>query len=220
MWSNIDQKLVFSEFAVEIRKFEQYDFISCMIEILDLILAGAPIYKPLRDILSKEEENEEDKAFFRTLFETWCFNPLSTLNLCFMAKKYKLAYQLLLWIGEKMTFDKDKLIQLWNIAQLIESPAFLELRIDLLDPGKNYYLIKTLQGVLMMIPIWKAFNALKARLEWASLDPRASIAVEAMEIKEINEPDEKEEKELEELLAIFNKAIDEVENSKVSPKPK
>ena len=31
MWSNIDQKLVFSEFAIEIRRFEQYDFVAFMI---------------------------------------------------------------------------------------------------------------------------------------------------------------------------------------------
>jgi hypothetical protein len=68
-----------------------------MIEILDLILAGAPVYKPLRDILSRDNKNDEEKEeFFRTLFETWCFNPLSTLNLCFLGKKYKLAYNLLL----------------------------------------------------------------------------------------------------------------------------
>lgn len=97
MCSNIDQKLVFSEFAIEIRKIDQYEFVAFMIEILDLILAGAPVYKPLRDILSRDNKNDEVKEeFFRTLFETWCFNPLSTLNLCFLGKKYKLAYNLLL----------------------------------------------------------------------------------------------------------------------------
>lgn len=110
-----------------------------------------------------------------------------------------------------MSFDKDKLVQLCNIVQMIESPAFLELRIDLLDPGKNYYLIKTLQGILMMIPISKAFNALKTRLECVSLDPRASIAIEELENKEVNEA---EENEITEFLAIFNKAMDLVENSK------
>lgn len=213
MCSNIDQKLVFSEFAIEIRKFNQYKFVAFMIEILDLILAGAPIYKPLRDILCKEDKNEEDKEFFRTLFETWCFNPLSTLNLWFLAKKYKLAYKLLLWIGDRMNFDKDKLIQLWNIVQLIESPAFLELRIDLLDPGKNYYLIKTLQGILLMIPISKAFHALKSRLEWVNLDTRASFAVEALEIQELEEPNEEEEKEINEFLTIFKKSMNLVQDS-------
>lgn len=42
-----------------------------MIEIFDLILSGAPIYKPLRDILSKSDEDKEKNEFFRTLFETW-----------------------------------------------------------------------------------------------------------------------------------------------------
>ena len=182
-----------------------------MIEILDLILAGAPVYKPLRDILSRNEQSddEEKNEFFRDLFETWCYNPLSTLNLCFLAKKYKLAYNLLLCIGNRITFDKEKLVQLCNIVQLIESPAFLELRIDLLDPGKNYYLIKTLQGILMMIPISKAFTALKTRLECVNLDPRASLAVEAFEMKE----EEDDKKEIEEFLEIFNAAMDKVENS-------
>jgi len=36
---------------------------------------------------------------------------------------------------------------------------------DLLDPEKNYYLVRTLQVILMMMPIGKAFNALKTRLE-------------------------------------------------------
>jgi len=213
MCSNIDQKLVFSEFAIEIMKFNNYQFVSFMIEILDLILSGAPVYQPLRDILSKEKKEPEDKEFFTTLFNTWWFNPLSALNLCFLAKKYKLAYHLLLWIGDNMTFDKDKLIQLWNIVQLIESPAFLELRIDLLDPGKNYYLIKTLQGILLMIPISKAFNALKTRLEWVNLDPRASFAVEAMEIQETENPNEEDEKEIQECLTMFKNSIDLAKDS-------
>jgi hypothetical protein len=72
---------VYSEFAIEIRKINEYDFVAYMIEILDLILAGAPVYKPLRDILSMESGNDEKEELFRTLFESWCFNPLSTLNL-------------------------------------------------------------------------------------------------------------------------------------------
>jgi hypothetical protein len=71
MCSNIDQKLVYSEFAIEIRKFKEYDFVAYMIEILDLILAGAPVYKPLRDILSMQSDNAEKEDLFRTLFESW-----------------------------------------------------------------------------------------------------------------------------------------------------
>ena len=149
----------------------------------------------------------KNKEFFRTLFETWCFDPLSTINLWFLAKNYKLAYHLLLCIGSRISLDNEKLVQLWNIINLIESPGFLELRIDLLDPGKNYYLIKTLQGILMMIPISKAFSALKTRLEWVSLDPKASLLLQEAEENENEDYSQIEE------LQIFNKAIDLVENS-------
>lgn len=208
MCSNIDQKLVFSEFAIEIRRFDEFEFVGFMINILDLILAGAPVYKPLRDILSKDNDDDEKKEFFRTLFETWCFNPLSTLNLWFLSKNYKLAYHLLLCIGKRISFDQGRIVQLWNIIQLIESPAFLEVRIDLLDPGKNYYLIKTLQGILMMIPISKAFTALKTRLECVSLDPKAAYLLEKAE-----QEGTQDDVQIEEYLKIFNNALDMVENA-------
>ena len=59
MCSNIDKKLVFSEFAIELRQFDEYDFVSQMVNTLDLILAGAAFYKPLRDILSRSNEDDE-----------------------------------------------------------------------------------------------------------------------------------------------------------------
>lgn len=63
-------------------------------------------------------------------------------------------------------------MQLCNVVQLIESPTFLSIRMELLDTEKNYYLIKTLQGILMMMPIGKAFTALKTRLECTKLDQK------------------------------------------------
>ena len=46
-------------------------------------------------------------------------------------------------------------------------------RVDLLDPEKNYYLVKTLQMILMILPTTsKAFTALKSRLECLKLDPK------------------------------------------------
>lgn len=117
-------------------------------------------------------------------------------------------------IGSRISFDNDKLVQLYNIVQHIESPAFLELRIDLIDPGKNYYLIKTLQGILMMIPISKAFTALKTRLECVSLDPRASVGAEAQDAKEASGASEAEDKEIKEYLTIFQNAMDMIEKSK------
>lgn len=69
------------------------------------------------------------------------------------------------------SFTVDNLMQLCNFVQLIENPTFLSLRMDLLEPDKNRYLIKALQIILMMLPIGKAFTALKTRLECIKLDP-------------------------------------------------
>lgn len=184
MWQYIDPKVVFSEFATELKVFDDYTFVGFMVETLDLILAGSEEYKTLRDILNKRGFDEEKQTFFNTLFQTWWFknysapqikNPISALTLWLTSRKYKLAYKFLLCIWSNIEFVHDDLIQICNIVQLIESPTFLTLRLDLLDPVKNYYLIKTLQCILMMLPIGKAFTALKTRLEWIKLDPKYKL---------------------------------------------
>ncbi len=49
--------------------------------------------------------------------------------------------------------------------QLIESSLFNSTRILLLEPSKNIYLIKTLYGILMLLPQGKAYNSLSKRLK-------------------------------------------------------
>ena len=53
-------------------------------------------------------------------------------------------------------------------VQLIESPIFIHLRLQLLEP-KNYpFLVKSLYGLLMLLPQSPAFKSLKIRLESVS----------------------------------------------------
>ena len=61
--------------------------------------------------------------------------------------------------------DEEYEIQLSKLVQLIESSLFNSIRILLLEPGKNIYLIKTLYGILMLLPQGKAYNALSKRLK-------------------------------------------------------
>ena len=105
MCSQLDPKVVFSEFAIELKKFNDFTFVGFMIETLDLILAGSDTFKCLRDILGRSSSDPEKQKFFRTLFQTWCFknfsapkciNPISVITLCLIARKYKLAYEILL----------------------------------------------------------------------------------------------------------------------------
>ena len=52
--------------------------------------------------------------------------------------------------------------------QLIESPIFIHLRLQLLEPSRYPFLIKALYGLLMLLPQSGAFASLKVRLESVS----------------------------------------------------
>ena len=58
----------------------------------------------------------------------------------------------------------------------------------------------------MMIPISKAFTALKTRLECVSLDPKAALL-----LQEAEQTEEEDDDTIQEYLKIFNNAMDLVE---------
>lgn len=138
-----------------------------MIERLTLVISASPFYKTFRMILMgkcKPEYLESKEELFFKLFKTWSFNPISTLTLCLLSKNYKLAYNLLPRFT-LLEMDTTKLIALGSLVQLIESPGFINLRIELTRQDENSkYLLKTLQGVLMLLPLSKSFQSLKKRL--------------------------------------------------------
>jgi len=56
------------------------------------------------------------------------------------------------------------LIEIDKLVQLLESPIFMYLRLQLLEPEKYPYLFKSLYGLLMLLPQTSAFNTLRNRL--------------------------------------------------------
>lgn len=145
-----------------------------MIERLTLVIAASPFYKSSRAILMGTNKPEyvatKEELFFR-LFKTWSYNPISTLTLCLLSKNYKLAYNLLPRFS-LIEMDTNKLIALGSLVQLIESPGFINLRIELTRQDEaSKYLLKTLQGVLMLLPLSKSFQSLKKRLQCISIAP-------------------------------------------------
>jgi len=56
------------------------------------------------------------------------------------------------------------LVQVDKLVQLIESPVFTYLRLQLLEPGRYPYLFKCLYGLLMLLPQSSAFVSLRNRL--------------------------------------------------------
>lgn len=56
------------------------------------------------------------------------------------------------------------LLQIDKLVQLIESPIFTSLRLQLLEPQQNPFLFKCLYGMLMLLPQSSAFATLRNRL--------------------------------------------------------
>uniref|UniRef100_S4RGQ8 Vacuolar protein 14 C-terminal Fig4-binding domain-containing protein n=1 Tax=Petromyzon marinus TaxID=7757 RepID=S4RGQ8_PETMA len=69
----------------------------------------------------------------------------------------------------------DFLTEVDKLVQLIESPIFTYLRLQLLDVESLPYLIKALYGLLMLLPQSSAFTLLRQRLACVP-DPQLMVA--------------------------------------------
>jgi len=93
----------------------------------------------------------------------------------------------------------DFLTQIDNLVQLLESPIFVDLRLQLLEPQKHSYLLKTLYGLLMLLPQSTAYSKLSKRLECVN-----TLSMLQMTQQKTQEDGEKvEEENMEDLLKHF-----------------
>ncbi|KAJ9444707.1 Protein VAC14-like protein [Diplonema papillatum] len=142
-------------------------FVSAFVTNLNIILLTSPELLPLRDLLKKGLSDTQARSLFTELYFCWSHNAVSLLSLCLLAKAYKHAYTLVRVFGE-MEITVSMLVQLDKLIQILESPVFTYVRLGLLEPEENPYLIKTLFGVLMLLPQSTAFDDLHKRLKSVS----------------------------------------------------
>ncbi|XP_027047389.1 protein VAC14 homolog [Pocillopora damicornis] len=71
----------------------------------------------------------------------------------------------LIFTSGHLEVNVEFLIQIDKLVQLIESPIFTYLRLQLLDTQKNHFLLKSLYGLLMLLPQSDAFTTLRNRLD-------------------------------------------------------
>jgi len=73
------------------------DFMSELIIELTMTIASSNVEKKLRKKLRNEIPTEfaanQDELFMK-LYRTWCFNPVATMILCLLSRKYELAFNL------------------------------------------------------------------------------------------------------------------------------
>ncbi|EPZ34458.1 Vacuolar protein 14-like protein [Rozella allomycis CSF55] len=153
----------FSEF-LEIENVMIYDleFASFIVQHLTIILLTATELVDLRRKL-KFMDLKDNISLFHALYKSWVHNPVSTLALCFLAQMYEHAYYLIMTFSE-YEITVNFLVQVDKLVQLIESPIFSFLRLQLLEPDKYFFLYKSLYGLLMLLPQSSAFATLRNRL--------------------------------------------------------
>ncbi|KAK8018257.1 hypothetical protein PG991_007447 [Apiospora marii] len=157
---------IYRTLAECIEKEEDVEFASIMVQNLNNNLITAPELADLRKRL-RNLETKDGQTFFVALFRSWCYNAVATFSLCLLAQAYEAAYNLLQIFAE-LEMTVNILIQIDKLVQLIESPVFTYLRLQLLEPEKYPYLYKCLYGLLMLLPQSSAFAALKNRLNSVS----------------------------------------------------
>ncbi|KAI4885977.1 hypothetical protein NFI96_033059 [Prochilodus magdalenae] len=158
---------IFHSMADILLKEEDLKFASTMVQTLNTILLTSAELFQLRNQL-KDLRTPESCTLFCCLYRSWCHNPVATVSLCFLTQNYQHAYDLIQKLYPTASGDLevtvDFLMEVDKLVQLIESPIFTYLRLQLLDVENNPYLIKALYGLLMLLPQSQAFQLLSHRL--------------------------------------------------------
>ncbi|KAJ4181569.1 hypothetical protein NW767_014098 [Fusarium falciforme] len=163
---SLSPERIYRTLADCIEKEEDVEFASIMVQNLNNNLITAPQLADVRKRL-RNLETKDGQTLFVALFRSWCYNAVATFSLCLLAQAYEQAYNLLQIFGE-LDMTVNMLIQVDKLVQLIESPVFTYLRLQLLEPEKYPYLYKCMYGILMLLPQSSAFAALKNRLNSVS----------------------------------------------------
>jgi vacuole morphology and inheritance protein 14 len=170
--SLLDSRSIYMSIAAILNDKPDLEFVSLMVQTLNLILLTAPELSPLRRGLKdcfREDADPLDKQVFATLFRCWSHNPVATFSLCLLAQAYDLSACLILKFAE-VDVTVGFLMQIDKLVQLLESPIFIRLRLHLLEVDtKNHAdLLKSLYGLLMLLPQSQAYKTLSDRLATVS----------------------------------------------------
>jgi len=156
---------IYREFAHILENPQDKEFASIMIQMLNLIALTAKELGGLRALLLTTLTSEAGGSLFCALYRSWCHNPVATFSLCLYAQAYQHAAVLIPLLAEPEMVTVPFLVQIDKLVTLLESPVFTHLRLQLLEPSRYPFLLKSLYGVLMLLPQSTAFNTLRTRLK-------------------------------------------------------
>nr|GMD19772.1 protein VAC14 homolog isoform X1 [Ipomoea batatas] len=161
----LDAERVYRELSTILEGESDLDFASVMVQALNLILLTSSELSDLRDLLKQSLVNTAGKDLFLSLYASWCHSPMAVISLCFLAQAYQHASSVIQSLVEEDVNVKF-LVQLDKLINLLETPTFAYLRLQLLEPGRYIWLLKALYGLLMLLPQQSAaFKVLRTRLK-------------------------------------------------------
>ncbi|KAI7887845.1 vacuolar protein 14 C-terminal Fig4p binding-domain-containing protein [Mucor mucedo] len=163
---SLDPERIYCAIADILEQDEDLEFASIMIQNLNIILITSSELANLRKRL-RNLDHKENQRLFNTLYRSWCHNAVSAFSLCLLSQVYEHAANMLQIFAE-LEITVNMLIQVDKLVQLLESPVFTYLRLQLLEPEKYPYLFKCLYGILMLLPQSSAFSTLRNRLNSVS----------------------------------------------------
>ncbi|KAG5350482.1 hypothetical protein C0989_010837 [Termitomyces sp. Mn162] len=160
---NLNTEKIYRTFAEILEKEDDLEFASVMVQKLNIILITSPELADFRKRLKSLETRQDGQALFTTLYRSWCHNAVAVFSLCLLAQAYEHASNLL-YIFADLEITVQMLVQVDKLVQLIESPVFTYIRLQLLEPERYPHLFKCLYGLLMLLPQSSAFISLRNRL--------------------------------------------------------
>ncbi|PWN50102.1 ARM repeat-containing protein [Violaceomyces palustris] len=166
--ASLHTERIFRTLAEILEKDEDLEFASIMVQNLNVILLTSPELADFRKRLKNLDSSKDGQMLFSSLYRSWCHNAVATFSLCLLAQAYEHASNLLNIFAEQLEMTVSLLIQIDKLVQLLESPIFTSLRLQLLEPEKYPYLFKCLYGILMLLPQSSAFVTLRNRLNAVS----------------------------------------------------
>lgn len=144
---------------------EDARFVSKCVVLLNTMLLTCDEFAAVRAVLRDGADGERSRAVFVGLFPSWKYSAVAVLSLCLLTRSYEMALNLCRWMGQSEV-SPATLVQLDRMVQLLESPVFTYLRLDLLTPLDNVALVQTLFALLMILPQSSPQHAtLRGRLE-------------------------------------------------------
>ncbi|WZZ73720.1 hypothetical protein YC2023_085090 [Brassica napus] len=161
----LDAERVYRELSTILEGEDNLDFASTMVQALNLILLTSSELSKLRNLLRGSLVAREGKELLVALYASWCHSPVAIISLCLLSQAYQHASVVIQSLVEE-DMNVKFFLQLDKLIRLLETPIFTYLRLQLLEPGRYPWLLKTLYGLLMLLPQQSgAFRILQTRLK-------------------------------------------------------